>query len=196
MTLLACPNKSYASRTVQPFAGGCQISVGVDLAKSAFLHVRFVTGLTDGALRGAFHRTMYKVARHLGLSPALVELRHAATHQKLLSLPVLRRATQKSLEWLWNNYWVKIGKSESRELDTDVDRSSEVEECKDLFRHILRTYKQSRVIQAKQKMPFDEGETIRASRRIQDICYGHVDKVSMLVDVLVEARFVIPDGRR
>ncbi|KAH0551752.1 hypothetical protein GP486_007032, partial [Trichoglossum hirsutum] len=156
----------------------------------------FVTGLTDEALRGAFHRTMYKVARHLGLSPALVELRHAATHQKLLSLPVLRKAAQRSLEWLWNNYWVKIDKNESRETDTDVDRSSEVEECKDLFRHILRSYKQSRVMQAKQEMPFDESETIETSRRIQGICCGHADKTSVLVNILLEARFIIPDGRR
>jgi ribosomal biogenesis protein LAS1 len=139
---------------------------------------------------------MYKVARHLGLPTALVELRHTATHQRLLSLPVLRKAAQRSLEWLWDNYWVKIGKDRSLEMDTNMDRPSETEEYKDLFRRILRPYKQSRVMRAKQKMPFDEDETIKASQRIQDTCNENIDKISILVEVLLEPRFIIPDGRR
>ena len=139
---------------------------------------------------------MYKVARHLGLSTALVELRHAATHQRLLSLTVLRKAAQRSLEWLWDNYWVKIDKDGNREKGTDMDRSSEVEESKDLFRRILKSYKQSRVMRAKQKMPFDEDETRKVSRRIQDICSESAEKISMLIHVLLEPRFIIPDGRR
>ncbi|KAH0547541.1 hypothetical protein FGG08_000266 [Glutinoglossum americanum] len=153
---------------------------------------RFVTGLTDRALKGAYHRTMYKVARHLGLPTALVELRHAATHQKLLSLPVLRKATQRSLEWLWDNYWVKI---KDLEMGTDPDRSSEIEEHKDLVRRILRPYKQSRVMRAKHKMPFDGDETAKVSQRIQDACSGSISKISVLIEVLLEPRFIIPDGR-
>ncbi|KAF7122129.1 hypothetical protein CNMCM5793_000085 [Aspergillus hiratsukae] len=67
---------------------------------------RFVTGLVDSKLHGQ-RKTMFQRAIDLGLPASFVELRHEATHRELPSLVVLRNATQRSLEWLWDYYWAK-----------------------------------------------------------------------------------------
>ncbi|PTU25565.1 hypothetical protein P175DRAFT_0448379 [Aspergillus ochraceoroseus IBT 24754] len=67
---------------------------------------RFVTGLVDSKLHGQ-RRTMFQRALDLGLPASFVELRHEATHRELPSLTVLRNSTLRSLEWLWDYYWVK-----------------------------------------------------------------------------------------
>ncbi|GES59762.1 glyoxylase [Aspergillus terreus] len=67
---------------------------------------RFVTGLVDSKLHGQ-RKTMFQRAVDLGLPASFVELRHEATHRELPSLTVLRNATQRSLEWLWDYYWAK-----------------------------------------------------------------------------------------
>lgn len=51
---------------------------------------------------------MFQRAMDLGLPASFVELRHESTHREPPSLVVLRKATQRSLEWLWDNYWVGI----------------------------------------------------------------------------------------
>lgn len=48
---------------------------------------------------------MYQVAKEIDLPASFVELRHQATHEDLPSLVVLRRATVRALEWLWDYYW-------------------------------------------------------------------------------------------
>lgn len=54
---------------------------------------------------------MFQRAMDLGIPASFVELRHEATHRELPSLVVLRSATQRSLQWLWDNYWAKISAS-------------------------------------------------------------------------------------
>ncbi|KAJ5945709.1 hypothetical protein N7454_002548 [Penicillium verhagenii] len=68
---------------------------------------RFVTGLVDSKIQGP-RRTMFQRAQDLGLPASFVELRHEATHREPPSLVVLRKASQRSLEWLWDNYWAEI----------------------------------------------------------------------------------------
>ncbi|KAI4131495.1 MAG: hypothetical protein LQ347_002965 [Umbilicaria vellea] len=65
----------------------------------------FVTGLTDSYQEGRHKKSMYQVAKEIDLPASFVELRHQATHEDLPSLVVLRRATAKALEWLWDYYW-------------------------------------------------------------------------------------------
>ena len=74
---------------------------------------------------------MYQVAKEIGLPASFVELRHQAIHEDLPSLIVLRRATARSLEWLWDYYWQhedvhnqKLGQWESPILLPMDDRST------------------------------------------------------------------------
>ena len=56
--------------------------------------IRLVNGLVDPLQLGAYARSIHSIAQQLGLPPWLVELRHAATHEDLPSLEVLRDAAR------------------------------------------------------------------------------------------------------
>lgn len=56
--------------------------------------IRFVNGLVDPLQLGAYARSIASIAAQLGLPPWLVELRHAATHEDLPSLQLLREAAR------------------------------------------------------------------------------------------------------
>ncbi|KAI6026518.1 Las1-like-domain-containing protein [Pisolithus microcarpus] len=62
-----------------------------------------ITRMVNGL--GAFARSIASIAAQLGLPPWLVELRHAATHEDLPSLELLREAARESLSWLLHNYF-------------------------------------------------------------------------------------------
>ena len=55
----------------------------------------FVNGLVDPAQQGPFARSIASIAAQIGLPLWFVELRHAATHEDLPSLQVLRDAARK-----------------------------------------------------------------------------------------------------
>ncbi|KAI6044526.1 Las1-like-domain-containing protein [Pisolithus marmoratus] len=67
--------------------------------------IRMVNGLVDPLQVGAFARSIASIAAQLGLPSWLVELRHAATHEDLPSLELLRDAARESLLWLFHNYF-------------------------------------------------------------------------------------------
>lgn len=54
--------------------------------------IRLVNGLVDPLQQGIYARPISSIAAQIGLPPWLVEIRHAATHEDLPSLEVLREA--------------------------------------------------------------------------------------------------------
>ena len=56
--------------------------------------IRLVNGLVDPLQVGAYARSIAAIAAQLGLPAWLVELRHAATHEDLPSLELLRDAAR------------------------------------------------------------------------------------------------------
>lgn len=83
--------------------------------------LRMVNGLVDPLQLGAYARSIASIAAQLGLPLWLVELRHAATHEDLPSLEVLREGARQvipsihipfltqriqSMAWLFHNYWL------------------------------------------------------------------------------------------
>lgn len=56
--------------------------------------IRMVNGLVDPLQAGAYARSIASIAAQLGLPSWLVELRHAATHEDLPSLEMLREASR------------------------------------------------------------------------------------------------------
>ena len=56
--------------------------------------IRLVNGLVDPLQLGAYARPISSIAMQLGIPSWLVELRHAATHEDLPSLEVLREAAR------------------------------------------------------------------------------------------------------
>ncbi|KAK7064557.1 protein LAS1 [Favolaschia claudopus] len=68
--------------------------------------IRLVNGLVDPLQLGAYARSIASIANQLGLPPWLVELRHAATHEDLPSIELLRQAARESMIWLLHNYFL------------------------------------------------------------------------------------------
>ena len=56
--------------------------------------IRLVNGLVDPLQLGAYARSIHSIAQQVGLPAWFVELRHAATHEDLPSLEVLRDAAR------------------------------------------------------------------------------------------------------
>ena len=56
--------------------------------------IRLVNGLVDPLQLGTYARSIASIAKQLGLPLWLVELRHAATHEELPSLSLLREAAR------------------------------------------------------------------------------------------------------
>ncbi|EED84778.1 predicted protein [Postia placenta Mad-698-R] len=68
--------------------------------------IRLVNGLVDPLQLGTYARSISSIAAQLGLPAWLVELRHAATHEDLPSVHVLRDAAREALTWLLHNYFL------------------------------------------------------------------------------------------
>ncbi|KAG6837887.1 hypothetical protein H0H93_013040 [Arthromyces matolae] len=68
--------------------------------------IRLVNGLVDPLQLGVYARSIASIANQLGLPPWLVELRHAATHEDLPSIELLREAARESMTWLLHNYFL------------------------------------------------------------------------------------------
>ncbi|KAL2160661.1 hypothetical protein VTH06DRAFT_1349 [Thermothelomyces fergusii] len=89
---------------------------------------RFVTGLLDSHQDRQRKMSMYDVAKSVGLPATFVELRHQATHEQLPSLPRLRAAADRALDWIWDYYWRGLGPAaggdddDERESGADEDR--------------------------------------------------------------------------
>lgn len=63
--------------------------------------IRMVNGLVDPLQSGAYARSIAAIATQLGLPSWLVELRHAATHEDLPSLELLREACREVAGYIY-----------------------------------------------------------------------------------------------
>ncbi|KAG5915160.1 hypothetical protein E4U42_000116 [Claviceps africana] len=116
---------------------------------------RFVTGLLDGHQDKQRKQSMYSIAKTIGLPATFVELRHQATHERLPSLPKLRSAAKKALDWIWNYYWKHL----AEEL-----AAPKSDPCRDVVLGYMRGC--------------DEGQTMRALEP-----FGKAEVLGVIADV-------------
>ena len=70
--------------------------------------VRMVNGFLDAQQKGAFAKSITKLADDLGMPRILVDIRHDGTHgADLPSLSLLKLAAEVALSWLKENYWLR-----------------------------------------------------------------------------------------
>ncbi|KAJ5909115.1 hypothetical protein N7495_001797 [Penicillium taxi] len=139
---------------------------------------RFVTGLVDTKIHGQ-RRTMFQRAMDQGLPASFVELRHEATHREPPSLIVLRKASQRSLEWLWHNYWAEI---DSTALPVENGEGFSVKTALD---RVLRQCSTASEPSKKRKRDHDS-----VSSQLIAICDSlEGDSVRILASTLVEGYF-------
>jgi ribosomal biogenesis protein LAS1 len=67
--------------------------------------LRFVNSVADTFQTSLYAQSIFQISQRIGLPIWLVELRHAATHEELPSLEVLRDACIASLHWLQAHFW-------------------------------------------------------------------------------------------
>ncbi|KIM47925.1 hypothetical protein M413DRAFT_7067 [Hebeloma cylindrosporum] len=70
--------------------------------------IRLVNGLVDPLQVSTYARSITSIAQQLGIPSWLVELRHAATHEDLPSLDLLREAARQAMAWLLQNYFFPL----------------------------------------------------------------------------------------
>ncbi|OBT87925.1 hypothetical protein VE02_02663 [Pseudogymnoascus sp. 03VT05] len=117
---------------------------------------RFVTGLLDGYQDKKHKLSMFSIAKNIGLPATFVELRHQCTHEELPSLGKLRGACERSLDWIWRQYWSTLeGKDKSLGLD------EEPESVEDLST-VLREY----MVWKEGTESSDEGQRLSFVRRL------------------------------
>ncbi|KAG0125863.1 Las1-like-domain-containing protein [Tuber indicum] len=129
---------------------------------------------------------MHTLAKTLGLPTSFVEIRHAATHEALPTLPLLRTATTRALDWLWENYWCSLSDS-----DSDPEPA---EEGGIKARALLKSFRTLRRAEPTRALRSGDGreETKLTMGLIKEcICIAGDD----LVQALLEEKALIPAGK-
>lgn len=158
---------------------------------------RFVNGLLDPAQQAQFAMSMHTLARSMRLPASFVEVRHAATHEALPSLPVLRSLTSRALDWLWANYWISVGP-----VQEDTDAAAEAAHAALLARAraVLKTWRRARRANPLREIKYGdvtpEGrEAVKIINECAAICKEE-DGVDALIDALLEEKALVPAGRK
>ncbi|KDN39445.1 Las1-like protein [Tilletiaria anomala UBC 951] len=88
--------------------------------------VRFVNGIVDEQQTGLFAESIAMIAAKVGLPLWLVEIRHAATHQKCPTLQALREGAITALRWLHDYFWEHSVALVDRSTRSQIDFPDEV----------------------------------------------------------------------
>ena len=73
------------------------------LAYAAAL-VRMVNGAVDPSQKGKYAAPVMTLAKRMGIPTVLVDVRMAASHQEMPALALLRHASERALQWLFERY--------------------------------------------------------------------------------------------
>lgn len=161
---------------------------------------RFVTGLVDSEQDAKYKVPMYAKAKQIGLPASFVELRHEATHGDLPSLVVLRRAAERALEWLWNDYWKYLDMRTDSLSDDNLSAFKDGREnLKQGLRDILHSYSSKCMQAAKTKSHSDvllpTHTTSEVCLDLVKICNGEKLAIAELVKVFLERGMMVPSSK-
>jgi ribosomal biogenesis protein LAS1 len=134
---------------------------------------------------------MFQRAVDLGLPASFVELRHEATHRELPSLVVLRSATQRSLEWLWDYYWAKIDVATSIAVGQDDFTAMRAE-----IRRNLEPMRQAEETEPPRKKIKSQHTGSLIAQPLVSICKNRDQGSYVLSRVLLEENMLVPKERQ
>ncbi|KAL9047200.1 MAG: hypothetical protein Q9214_000171 [Letrouitia sp. 1 TL-2023] len=159
---------------------------------------RFVTGLLDSEQNSRHKISMYNKAKELELPSSFVELRHQTTHGELPSLLVLRQATLKSLDWLWNHYWSRL-EDTSDTNDVQPLNNNGNEALRRELIHILHNYLHTRQLLQRANSDKEIGissDTVRdPSIQLVRLCKDDKRALLEVVDTLLKNETFIPGNK-
>ncbi|TGZ82884.1 Las1-domain-containing protein [Ascodesmis nigricans] len=158
--------------------------------------IRFVNGLVDPAQQGQFALPMHQIAKDLGLDASFVEIRHAATHEELPSLQVLRRMAGRALEWLWWHYWCAID-------NKDVEAGGEVAEEEVMLEKARVLVRRWRMVRkeapGRELKDGDQSEGAKDARAVvkELVEIGKRNEgLEAVVGALLEVKALVPKGKK
>ena len=93
------------------------------LAYAAAL-VRMVNGAVDPSQKGKYAAPVMTLAKRMGIPAVLVDVRMAASHQEMPALALLRHASERALQWLFERYW-HAQANQLRELRRGAERAAQ-----------------------------------------------------------------------
>ena len=140
---------------------------------------------------------MYNKAHEIGLPAALVELRHEATHGDIPSLNVLRSAAQRSLQWLFIDYWQRLPQKVSyEESEIPKDKAGKFDQR---LMSILKKH-HNRAIRAYTDDPHQDDSSCRhwtdkTSLGLLEICQDHHVATTEVARALIKGRFLVPNEK-
>ncbi|KAA8894233.1 Las1-like-domain-containing protein [Sphaerosporella brunnea] len=156
---------------------------------------RFVNGLLDPAQQSQFALPMHLLAKNLNLPASFVELRHAATHEALPSLTVLRTVALRALDWLWGDYWAAIG-VESDETRAGAEEGLLIERARAAVKTWRRERRENPLRPIKEGDSSEEGKTVAmVIRECAELCKND-EGMETLIEALLEEKALIPAGKK
>ncbi|KAL9117960.1 MAG: hypothetical protein Q9187_005499 [Circinaria calcarea] len=165
------------------------------------MHHSFVTGMTDSQQDGLHKKSMYDVSRQVGIPASFVEIRHEATHGELPPLVIFRRAAERSLAWLYDEYWKKLdGDGHPPILDAKGGLpNEETTDLKTLLKELLRTHLKNclgATANGSAEIFKVSAETAaEIGKSIVRLCEDDARKLQTLIDVLLERKMLVPASK-
>ena len=129
---------------------------------------------------------MFEKARQLRLPASFVDLRHQATHDDLPTVPILRQAVKKGIDWLWQNFWCHQGTSKRT-----LSRKTEVP----LIRLELERYTELPPVEHDPQAwsTLNERATTTCVELVR-LCKGTEDLSAELAMIIIEWGFMAPNS--
>ena len=149
----------------------------------------------DSEQSGRVKINMFTKAQEIGIPASFVELRHEITHAELPSLVVLRRAVERSMTWLWDDFW-RYQDVSSGSFDWDIlaafDGGSEV--FRSEIRQILQDFEQKQALKhaATTDVHNEFCDLEQTTSKFVKLCQGNRSMLEQLPQVLLEKGFLIP----
>ena len=149
----------------------------------------------DSEQSGRVKINMFTKAQEIGIPASFVELRHEITHAELPSLVVLRRAVERSMTWLWDDFW-RYQDVSSGSFDSDVlaafDGGSEAFKVE--IRQVLQEFQQQQILEhaAANDIHNKPYNTEQTTLKFVRLCQGSRNMLEQLSRVLLEQGFLVP----
>ena len=154
---------------------------------------QFVTALTDTAQDRAAKRSMYDVARAVGLPASLIEVRHRIAHEGTPGLAELRLFAARALAWLRDGYWRELTPDgepwvEGRGWRDGVgERGWREARCRARCEEVLEEFVRKGAEEGAKRHLWE----MDASTELERACRDEVPRLQILSEVLLSAKCLV-----
>ena len=139
---------------------------------------------------------MHTLAQSLNLPGSFVEIRHAATHEALPSVAVLRTAASRALEWLWTNYWAWVGSDPNIGIDGEDSKDFNLSRARLLLKQWRKLRREIPTREIKQGDLAPEARQARAIMKDAALMCASPEGMDSVIDAFLEEKGLIPSGKK